>query len=68
MEKAYWLSRRSESLEQARSAASSEARLIHYELAGRYAVNASAAIPTQAVELAESLPPAILRRRETDGA
>ena len=58
MEKAYWLSRKRASLKLARNAESSEARLIHYDLAGRYALNASSA-GTQAIELADSLPPAI---------
>jgi hypothetical protein len=34
MEKAYWLSRKRASLKLAQNAASSEARLIHYDLAG----------------------------------
>ena len=42
----------------AQDAASSEARLVHYDLAGRYSVKAMAA-ETQAIDLANSLPPAI---------
>ena len=58
MEKAYWLSRKRASLKLAKNAARSEARLIHYELAGRYALNASS-VETQATDLADSLPPPI---------
>ena len=61
MEKAYWLTRKRASLKLAKSAAGSEARLIHYELAGRYALNASS-IETQAIDLADSLPPLIYAR------
>jgi hypothetical protein len=43
MGKAYWLSRKSASLMSARNAASSEARLIHYDLAGRYSLKAMSA-------------------------
>lgn len=41
MEKAYWLSRKRASLKLAQDAAHSEARLVHYELAGRYSLNAA---------------------------
>ena len=57
MEKAYWLSRKKDSLEMARKAAGSEARLIHYDLAGRYGLNASAA-ETRAIDLEHGVPPA----------
>jgi len=43
MEKAYWLVRKRASLKLAREAASSEARLVHYDLAGRYSLNAHSA-------------------------
>lgn len=55
MEKAYWLSRRRASLKLARNAASSRARLVHFDLAGRYSINAMSA-ETWAKDLAESLP------------
>jgi hypothetical protein len=42
----------------AQDAASSRARLVHYDLAGRYSVKAVSA-KTQAIDLANSLPPAI---------
>ena len=57
-QQAYWLGRKKASLKSASAAASSEARLIHYDLAGRYSVKASAA-QTRAVDLADSLPPPI---------
>jgi hemoglobin len=41
MEQRYWLQRKRSPLASARSSASSEARLIHYDLAGRYSVRAS---------------------------
>jgi hypothetical protein len=43
MENAYWLSRKRAALKLARNAASSAARLIHYDLAGRYSLKAMAA-------------------------
>ena len=58
MEKAYWLSRKRASLKAARNAASAEARLIHYDLAGRYSLKALSA-ETQAMDLVGALPPAI---------
>jgi len=59
MEKAYWLGRKRASLKQARNAASSEARLAHYDLAGRYSLKAVSA-ETETMDLADALPPAIL--------
>ena len=56
MEKAYWLSRRRASLKLARSAASAEARLVHYDLAGRYSLKALSA---ESFDLADALPPPI---------
>lgn len=58
MDKAYWLTRKRASLKMARNASSSEARLVHYELAGRYSLNAASA-ETQPIALADSLPPPI---------
>ena len=55
MEKIYWLGRKRASLKMARNATSSEARLVHYDLAGRYSVNAMSA-ETSASDLAASLP------------
>ena len=58
MEKAYWLSRQSASVKSAQSAATSKARLVHYDLAGRYSLKAMAA-----ETLADILPPAIYSNR-----
>jgi hypothetical protein len=69
MEKAYWLSRNRASQRSAQNAVSSEARLVHYDLAGRYSLKAMAA-----QTLADILPPAIysnrikLRARDNDDA
>ena len=41
MEKKYWIGRNRASMGMARGAASAEARLIHYELAGRYSIKAA---------------------------
>lgn len=41
MEKAYWLSRKRASLKAAQNAVGAEARLAHYDLAGRYSVKAA---------------------------
>jgi hypothetical protein len=62
MEKAYWLSRKRASLKSAQKAASSVARLIHYDLASRYSLKAMSA-ETQAIDLADSLPPPIVANR-----
>ena len=58
MEKAYWLARKKASLELAECAVSAQARLIHYDLAGRYGLKANS-IEARAVELSDSLPPPI---------
>lgn len=47
MEQAYWLARHRASLANARAATIAEARLIHYELAGRYSIKAANAGRTQ---------------------
>ena len=62
MEKAYWLSRKRASLELAQNAAGSEARLVHYDLAGRYSLEAMSA-ETLTTDLADILPPAIYANR-----
>ncbi len=43
MEKTYWLGRKRASLKLAQKAAGSEARLAHYDLAGRYSLKAMSA-------------------------
>ena len=58
MEMGYWLGRKRASLKAAQHAVSAEARLIHYDLAGRYSLKALSA-DTQAIDLADALPPAI---------
>ena len=58
MEKTYWLGRKRASLKMAHNAVCSEARLIHYDMAGRYALNAMSP-RTQAIDLAASVPPFI---------
>jgi len=55
MENAYWLGRTGASLKSAQDAMSAEARLIHYELAGRYSLNALS-VDTQAIGQADALP------------
>ena len=54
MEQVYWLGRERVSLKAAQDAVSAEARLIHYDLAGRYSVKARSA-ETQAIGLRDSL-------------
>jgi hypothetical protein len=49
-------------LELAQRATSSEARLIHYDLAGRYSVKANSA-EAVASDLVDSLPPSIYAKR-----
>ncbi len=58
MEKTYWLSRKRASLAMAKNAVSSEARLIHYDLAGRYGLNAMSEV-TQKLDFEASIPPPI---------
>jgi hypothetical protein len=41
MEKTYWLRRKRAAMAMARAAATSESRLIHYEMAGRYSIRAA---------------------------
>ena len=55
MEKAYWLCRKRASLKLAQNAASSKARLVHYDLAGRYSLKAISA-ETQAMDFANAVP------------
>jgi len=62
MEQAYWLTRKRASLKSAEAATSSIARLVHFDLAGRYSIKAMSA-ETLASDLAAALPPAIRARR-----
>ena len=50
MEKNYWIRRKRAAMAMARRAATSEARLIHYELAGRYSIKAAHCLPFMIVE------------------
>jgi hypothetical protein len=50
MQKSFWLSRKRASLKMAQDAATSESRLIHYELAGRYSIKAANAHINTALE------------------
>ncbi len=45
MENRYWIGRKREAMGMARAASTSEARLIHYHLAGLYSVKAAAFAP-----------------------
>jgi len=45
MEKKYWIGRKRSAMAMARKAATAEARLIHYELAGRYSIRAAQCLP-----------------------
>ena len=48
MEQTYWLKRKRSSLAQAGTATSAEARLVHFDLAGRYSLKAMNAAPPHA--------------------
>jgi hypothetical protein len=70
MDKNYWLGRKRAAGVMARKATSAEARLIHFELAGRYSVRAANCGPAplyahaerdEAVPPAGELPPRTLR-------
>jgi hypothetical protein len=65
MEKAYWLSRKRASLKLAQDATNSQARLVHYDLAGRYSVKAMSA-ETHAVDLASAAPRSVNPASDAD--
>lgn len=46
MEKTYWLGRKRAAMAMARGADGSAARLIHYEMAGRYSIKAAQSAPS----------------------
>ncbi|HEX8308956.1 MAG TPA: hypothetical protein VF645_11135 [Allosphingosinicella sp.] len=48
IEQTYWLGRKRISAANARRAESAEARLVHFDLAGRYSIKAAAAAPARA--------------------
>jgi hypothetical protein len=58
VEKAHWLARKRTSLKLAKSATSAEARLVHFELAGRYGIKALS-VESERLDLVSALPPAI---------
>jgi hypothetical protein len=62
MEQAYWLSRKRASVQMARNATKSEARLAHYDLAGGYSLKAMSA-GSLVRGLADILPPPIMANR-----
>lgn len=45
MDRAYWVGRMNAAMTMARHAATAEARLTHYELAGRYSIKAANSLP-----------------------
>ena len=45
MENRYWIGRQRSAMAMARTAATAEARLIHYDLAGRYGIEAAQSLP-----------------------
>ena len=45
MEKSYWIRRKHAAMAMARRASTAEARLIHYDLAGRYSIKAAHCLP-----------------------
>jgi hypothetical protein len=59
MEQAYGLIRKRASVAMARNAISSEARLVHYDLAGRYSLTAMSAGSLKR-DLTDILPPSIM--------
>jgi hypothetical protein len=72
MEKNYWIGRKRAAMGMARGASSAEARLIHYDLAGRYSIKAAQCLPFLLADTASSAaeraalhapPPADPRRR-----
>ena len=50
MEKSYWIRRKRAAMAMARRATNAEARLIHYELAGRFSIKAAHCLPFLLVE------------------
>jgi hypothetical protein len=45
MEKRYWIGRKRAAMGMAQAASSAEARLIHYDMAGRYSIKAAQCVP-----------------------
>ena len=53
MDNRYWIGRKRRAMEMARGAATAEARLIHYDLAGRYSIMAAQCLPLAAATRGE---------------
>jgi len=66
MEKAYWLRRERASLKMAKNAVSAQAKLAHYELAGRYSLKAISVV-VGSRDLADSIPVRIGSNDERSG-
>ena len=64
MEQQYWLSRKRASVQMARDATNSEARLVHYDLAGRFSLKAMSA-EFLGSNLADILPPPIMANHKS---
>ena len=64
MEKNYWISRKRAAMAMAQGAGDGEARLIHYELAGRYSIKA-AHCPPFPLDGRALAPPAVAAARAT---
>ena len=56
MDQEYWLGRKRASMKSAKAATSSKARLIHYDLAGRYSLKAMS-LQRPSIDLTDVLPP-----------
>jgi hypothetical protein len=50
MDNKYWIGRKRSAMGMARDAATAEARLIHYDLAGRYSIKAAQCLPFATAE------------------
>jgi hypothetical protein len=68
MEQTYWLGRKRSSAANARRAASSEARLVHLDLAGRYSIKAAAAAAVAPWKVPEAARPALALPALADSA
>jgi hypothetical protein len=62
MDETYWLERERASVKAAKAATSSKARLVHYDLAGRYCLKATS-LQGPSTDLANVLPPPLYAAR-----
>ena len=62
MDQEYWLGRKRASMKSAKAATSSKARLIHYDLAGRYSLKAMS-LQSPSIDLTDVLPPPLYATR-----